>query len=145
VTHPAADHAAPLTCTARSAHRGQVIVTLAGDLDIMAAPALREQLLSLLRPGASRLIIDLSAVGYADASGLAVLLGSQRRAGLPGGALQLAAPRPQVASVLAATGMSRHFDVYPTIQAAITGQHPAASTAGLPAARQPAVPQCRAG
>ena len=141
-----ADHAAPLTCTARSAHRGPVIVTLAGDLDIMSAPVLREQLLNLLRPAASRLIIDLSAVGYADASGLAVLLGSQRRAELLGGTLRLAAPPPEVARTLAATGMSRHFDVYLTVQAAIAGQHPAGNAADLtPAARQPAAPQCRAG
>ncbi len=61
---------------------GPVIVTLGGELDIMSAPALREQLLSLLRPGASQLVIGLSAVRYADSSGLAVLVGSQRRAAL---------------------------------------------------------------
>jgi anti-anti-sigma factor len=72
---------------------GHVIATLRGELDIAAAPALREQLLSLLRPGTSQLVVDLSAVSYADASGLAVLVGTRRRAWLLGGFLHLARPR----------------------------------------------------
>jgi anti-anti-sigma factor len=93
----------------------------AGELGIASAPALREQLLSLLR-AASQLIIDLSAVEHADASGLAVLVGSRRRARLLGGSLRLAAPSPEVARVLSATGMNQHLDIFPTVRAAITGQ-----------------------
>jgi anti-sigma B factor antagonist len=117
--------------TVWTGHRGPVVVTLEGELDIMSAPVLREQLLSLLRPSASQLIVDLSGIRYADASGLAVLLRSQRRAVLLGGALRLAAPQPEVAGVLAVTGMSRHFDVYPTVQAAIADQGRAVGAAGL--------------
>jgi anti-anti-sigma factor len=123
VTHPAA-HDAGLSLSCRAEHDGYVIAALAGDLDIASAPALREQLLSLLRPAASRLIIDLSAVGYADASGLAVLVSSGRRAGLLGGSLRLVAPSPEVARVLSLTGINRHLDIFPTVQAAITGQRP---------------------
>jgi anti-anti-sigma factor len=85
-----------------------------------------EQLLSLIR-AAGHLIIDLSAVEHADASGLAVLVGSRRRARLLGGSLRLAAPSPEVARVLSATGMNQHLDIFPTVRAAITGQP------GLPA------------
>ena len=132
MTHPAAEDAdRTLTLTVQPGQRGPVIVTLSGELDIMSAPDLRERLLSLLRPGASRLVIDLSAVRYADASGLTVLVGSQRRAVLLGGALRLAAPQPGVVRVLAVTGLNRHLDVYPTVQAAIAGRDPAAGAAGL--------------
>lgn len=62
--------------------RAHLIATLCGELDIASAPTLREQLLSLLRPATSRLVLDLSAVSYADASGLAVLVGTARRARL---------------------------------------------------------------
>lgn len=105
--------------SARAEH-GHVIATLRGDLDIATAPALREQLLSLLRPGTSRLILDLSAVSYADASGLAVLVGTRRRAWLLGGFLRLAAPAPAVTMGLALTGLRRHLEVFPTVHAAIT-------------------------
>lgn len=129
MTHLAAEDAGHITATVWTGRHGPVIVTLRGELDIASAPALREQLLSLLRPGASQLVIDLSAIRYADASGLAVLVGSQRRAVLLGGALRLAGPQPEVARVLAVTGISRHLDIYPTVQAAIADQDPAADGA----------------
>jgi anti-anti-sigma factor len=113
---------ASLSLTSRTECGGRVIATLRGDLYIASAPALREQLLSLLRPPVSQLIIDLSAIEHADASGLAVLVASGRRAGLLGGSLRLAAPSPEVARVLAVTGMNQHLDVFPTLQAAMAGQ-----------------------
>jgi anti-sigma B factor antagonist len=97
---------------------GIIITELAGDLDIASAPALREQLLSLLWPGSSRLIIDLSRVTYCDSSGLAVLVGTGRRARLLGGFLHLAAVPAQTRRVLRLTGLSRHLPVFPTVSAA---------------------------
>lgn len=111
---------------------GCKVVMITGDLDIASAPALRENLLALLRPGASRLVIDLSAAGYADASGVAVLAGIARRAGLLGGWLRLASSAPAVARVLSVTGLDRHLAAFPTVQAAITGQHPDPGTADAP-------------
>jgi anti-sigma B factor antagonist len=100
------------------------VVMFRGDLDLASAPDVREGLLKLLHPGASRLIVDLSAARYTDASGVAVLVGIGRRARLLGGWLRLAAPAPSVARVLSVTGVSRHLDTFPTIQAAISGKRP---------------------
>jgi anti-sigma B factor antagonist len=116
-----AAHEASLRFTSPADRGGYAIAALSGDLGIASAPALREQLRSLLR-AASHLIIDLSAVEHADASGLAVLVSSGHRARLLGGSLRLAAPSPKVARVLSATGMNQHLDVFPTVRAAITGQ-----------------------
>jgi anti-anti-sigma factor len=121
VTYQAADGVLGLCLCART-ERGYVIAELGGELDIASAPTLRDQLLGLLRHAASRLIIDLSAVSYADASGLAVLVGTGRRAGLLGGHLRLAAPSPEVARVLSITGLDRQLDVFPTVHAAITSR-----------------------
>src|SRR5579872_2812499 len=120
MTHPAA-HDTSLRLTSPTNRGGYVIAALSGELGIASAPTLREQLASLLR-AASHLIIDLSAVEHADASGLAVLVGSRRRARLLGGSLRLAAPSPEVARVLSATGMDQHLNIFPTVRAAITGQ-----------------------
>jgi anti-anti-sigma factor len=118
---------------------GCVIAELRGELDIASAPALREELLGLLRPGAGRLIIDLSAVGYADASGVAILVGIGHRASLLGGWLRLAAPAPEVTRVLSATGLNRHLVTFATVSEAITGRHPdtgpADARTGIPARR----------
>ena len=132
MTHSAA-HEASLSLPSRTDRGGYVIATLSGELGSASAPALREQFRSLLR-AASQLIIDLSAVEHADASGLAVLVGSGRRARLLGGSLRLAAPSPEVARVLSATGINQHLDIFPTVRAATTGQP------GLPGPIFPAVP-----
>lgn len=113
------DRALGFSLSART-EGAHVIATLCGELDIASAPVLRDQLLDLLRPATSRLVLDLSAVSYADASGLAVLVGTGRRAGLLGGFLRLAAPAPAVTRVLSLTGLHGQLDSFPTIQAAIT-------------------------
>ena len=122
MTYPATEDIGPITLTASTGRDGVVIVTLGGELDIVPTPAIRERLLSLLRPGVSRIVIDMSAIRYADASGLAVLVSTQRRAVLLGGTLRLAGLQPAVARVLAATGLRRHLAAYPTVQAAITAE-----------------------
>jgi anti-anti-sigma factor len=124
LTHPVAANVGPVTFSVLTAPDGAVIVAIGGDLDIASAPSVRERLLSLLRPDACRLVIDMSAVRYADASGLAVLVSTQRRAVLLGGGLRLAAPRPEVVGVLTAAGLSRHLAAYPTVAAAVAGRKP---------------------
>jgi anti-anti-sigma factor len=100
---------------------GITVAELTGELDIANAPALREQLLSFLRPGSSRLVIDVSKVSFCDATGLAVLVSTARRARLLGGFLRLAAVSPQVGQVLEITGLHRHLPNFPTVHAASTG------------------------
>jgi anti-sigma B factor antagonist len=141
VDHPVAEDSRPAFTTAVTAPGGAVVVALDGDLDIASVPALRERLLRLLGPGASRLVADMSAVRYADASGLEVLLSTQRRAVLLGGTLRLAALRPEVAEVLNVTGLSRQLATYPTVEAAMAGWGP---TLGIPVQRAgSAVPASR--
>src|SRR5258708_15018125 len=117
--YPAANGVIGLSLSSRT-ERGYIIAALGGELDIAAAPMLREKLLVMIGPAASRLIIDLSAISSADASGLAVLMATGRRAGLLGGFLRLASPSPEVADALSITGLDRHLAIFPTVDAAIT-------------------------
>lgn len=130
MTHPVAEDISRATLTVvTTPDGGATVVALRGDLDIASVPAVRERLLSLLRPGASRLVIDMSAVRYADASGLVALVSTRRRAVLLGGTLHLAALQPEVARALTVTGLSRHLATYPTVQAAVAGRRPGAGPA----------------
>jgi len=70
-----------------------------------------------LLASSSRLILDLSAVTGADASGL---VGTGHRAELLGGFLRLAAPRPPVAELLRTTGLDQKLEIFPTAQAALS-------------------------
>ena len=87
----------------------QTVVKLNGSLDIAAAPALREQLIDVLHRGTGLLILDLSRVLSCDTAGLAVLIGTQRRAKLLGRRMCLLAPSPSVTKVLRSTGLDRSF------------------------------------
>jgi len=100
---------------------GITIAELTGELDIATAPAMLEQLLGMIRPGSSQLVIDLSKVSFCDASGLAVLVSTARRARLLGGFLRLAAVSPPTDRVLHITGLDRTFAIFPTVEAATTG------------------------
>lgn len=113
------------------------IVRLHGDIDLATAPALRERLLNALRPGLRLLILDMSGVSFCDAAGLAVLIGTQRRASALGITLHLAAPRPQVIKVLRITGLDRYLPIHPTLSDAL-GPAPGGAIGTSTNARMPA-------
>jgi anti-anti-sigma factor len=94
-------------------------VRLRGALDVAAAPALRERLISVLHPGTSLLVLDLSRVPSCDPAGLAVLVGTQRRARLLGIVVRLAAPSLPVAKLLRLTGLDRSFTICPDLRSAL--------------------------
>jgi anti-anti-sigma factor len=98
---------------------GFTIARLEGELDIATTPALRERLFSVFCPGMRLLIIELSGVSFCDVSALAVLVGTQRRAGRLGVTVRLAAPRPQLTKLLRVTGLDEHFTVCATLDDAL--------------------------
>jgi len=108
------------------------VARLEGDLDIATTPALRERLLGLLSASVRLLIIDLSGVSFCDVAGLAVLIGTQRRARARGIAVRLAAPRPQVARLLRITGLDRSFTICATLADALPTEWRGPSAAASP-------------
>jgi anti-anti-sigma factor len=103
-----------MTATPSAPFTERTVVQLSGGLDLAAAPALREQLIDVLHRGTGLLILDLSHVLSCDVAGLAVLIGTQRRAGLLGTKVRLLAPSPPVRKVLRSTGLDRSFSIYAT-------------------------------
>jgi anti-sigma B factor antagonist len=100
--------------------RGYLVAVLSGRLDVSCTAAVREQLLRLLRPAASRLVLDLSLVTHIDAGGLAVLVGTERRARLLGGSLRLAAATPVVDKAVRVAGLHRLLEIFPTVHSAVS-------------------------
>ncbi|HOT90886.1 MAG TPA: STAS domain-containing protein [Anaerolineae bacterium] len=70
-----------------------VIVTLGERMDIFNAPALMKQLNQLVGNGATRFIVDLSAVRMVDADGDYPLLHLLKRAQEVGGSVSLVCPQ----------------------------------------------------
>jgi anti-anti-sigma factor len=111
---------------------GRTIVRLRGALDVAAAPALRERLTSLLHPGTRLLVLDLSRVPSGDPAGLAVLVGTQRRARQLGISMRLAAPSLPVAKLLRLTGLDRTLTICPDLRCALAEHHEPARAAPSP-------------
>jgi anti-sigma B factor antagonist len=95
------------------------VMRLDVDLGLAAASALRLRLMSALRPGATRLVLDLSRVQSCDPAGLAVLISTQRHAAERGIVVLLAAPSPPVAELLHSTGLERYLTVVPDLPGAL--------------------------
>ncbi len=100
----------------------RTIVRLRGALDVAATPALRERLIGLLHPGMRLLVLDLSCVPSCDKAGLAVLIGTQRRARLLGIVMLVAAPSLPVAELLRLTGLDRSLSICPDLRGALAAE-----------------------
>jgi anti-anti-sigma factor len=117
-----------------AASADRTIISLHEGLDVAAAPALREALIHVLHRGTGLLILDLSDVPTCDAAGLAVLIGTQRRAGLLGTTMRLVAPSLPVMRVLRSTGLGHRFTICPDLSGALASKrHEPARLASAPA------------
>jgi anti-sigma B factor antagonist len=104
----------------RSLRRGAVTIVQFPDarLDAHVAIGVKRQLISLVADGHTRLVLDLSTVGFMDSSGLGALVAVLKQVG-GGGELVLAGVEPAVYDLLALTRMDRVFPLYPHADAAV--------------------------
>ena len=91
--------------------RPAVTVAVTGALDVVTLPRVRDALEQALAGRPSRLVVDLSACTFVDASALAVLLDLHRRMCRTGGVLTLSGCCPRVLRLLSLTGLRRVFDL----------------------------------
>ena len=82
-----------------------VVVALAGELDLPAAPLVRDALARALHEPRQRLIIDLSGLTFIDSSGLHVLLQVERRCRNTGRGLIVRPGPPNVQKVFELTNI----------------------------------------
>lgn len=103
------------------ARDGFRVVALAGELDVTGAPQLRGLLAEQLEPGPHLVVVDMTAVTFADSSALGALVAGRRRASVLGGMLRVAVPPGhRVARTLGLVGLDKLFEVYATVEDAVT-------------------------
>lgn len=93
---------------------GAVVVSLAGELDLYNANAVRDVLLECCAESPKRLIVDLSAVKFIDSTALGVLIEARTRMPNRRGFL-LAAPGLETRRALEISGLDRHFSVHESL------------------------------
>jgi len=106
------------------------VLTVRGELDMETAGRLDERLAAQLRQGRSRLVLDLSGLGFMDSSGLNVLIRAFQRARDEGGDLYLAAPTPAVRRILEITGLTTTTPPHTGVPEALAAAAGAAGAAG---------------
>lgn len=105
-----------------------VRLTAPVELHAFTAPGLRETVVEAINNGHPRIVIDLSATTFIDATGLRALISACKRATAPGGWVRLAAPSDDIQTYLSQT--REPLPVYPTIADAVLAD---AATEGMPA------------
>jgi anti-sigma B factor antagonist len=105
------------------------VVTVTGALDRHTAAHWRQRLRELTSAGQSRLVVDIDAVTFLDATGLGVLVGAQRRSAAADGDLRVVATRETVVRVLRVTGLDRTLGRYDSVEAAAALHAPQAKSA----------------
>ena len=85
------------------------MLSLAGELDLADAPALREALRRAVERSPKRLVVDLAEVTFVDSTILGALV--EARSALGGDAFALAAPGFAVRRTLEVSGLDRHFTI----------------------------------
>jgi len=88
------------------------VLDVAGELDVLAAPELRQHVMSAVSKGQHHLVLDLSGVDFIDSFGLGVLIGSLKRVRLLGGDLRLVVTEPRVRRVLELCDLDRVFTLH---------------------------------
>jgi anti-sigma B factor antagonist len=98
-----------------------VVVTLAGELDLYNAEAVRNVLIEECARKPERVVIDLSRVEFIDSTALGVLI--EARTKLENGrAFLLASPAVETRRALEISGLDRHFGLHDTLDAALTAK-----------------------
>ncbi|WP_026219476.1 anti-sigma factor antagonist [Embleya scabrispora] len=95
------------------------IVTVAGEIDVDSADAVRDRLFECVEQGSTRLVIDCSELDFCDSTGLNAFLGARLRAQAAGGAVHLVGVQPAVARVFEITGAVQGFTFHETLAEAV--------------------------
>jgi anti-sigma B factor antagonist len=103
----------------RPAPAGAVVLVLTGEIDVSAAPAVRERFAQALERRPQAVVLDMADVSFADSSALRELLRADAAMRAAGIRLMLAALPPVVERLLELTRALELLDVAPTVEAAL--------------------------
>jgi anti-anti-sigma factor len=104
---PVSPYLAVTTC-----HRGrQSVLRLQGELDVCTRDRLRRAISSALRHSPQLLVLDLSALGFMDCSGLSVLVWAHQRLAEQDCRLLITGAQPIVQRLIHLTGLDTHLQL----------------------------------
>jgi len=88
------------------------VISLGGELDLMYAQRVEDQLRESEKAEGQMLVLDLRELGFIDSTGISVMLRAYLRAQETGRRLVLLPGPPFVQKVFAVSGMDRFFEFW---------------------------------
>ncbi|KZB88649.1 anti-anti-sigma factor [Amycolatopsis regifaucium] len=95
----------PFSVTVARPHGTQVVISVAGEIDMTTSEDLKETFEEALEPVPGRLVVDLERVEFCDSTGLATLVRINDRCGSRGVGLSFL-PSPTIRRLAQKTGLS---------------------------------------
>jgi len=104
------------------------VVTVLGDLDLAAGPALRHEVLAVLAEGTRQIVVDLTPTDFMDSVGLGVLVAIWKRVRVQGGTFAVVCPEPRLRRIFQVVDLDQVLPLHDTVAAAIASQSPGGSS-----------------
>jgi len=101
--------AAPMELSHRTCRTGETVVDFGGDLDILSADAAVGYVRDVIDQHHGPVKVNLAALAFCDASGLAALVRMARYAEQNGCPFRLVSPSPSLVKIIRITGLDRRF------------------------------------
>jgi len=101
------------------------IATLPAEIDIGNAEQAGCELRAAIRPGVTVVIADMTHTTFADSSAIRALLEARDTAAASQAELRMVIPPGPVLRVLQITGIDQRFQIYPSLDAALSDRTPA--------------------
>ena len=98
---------------------GWTVVAASGEIDVAAAPVLRDRLVQLIADGTTQVVVDLENVDFIDSTGLGVLVGAVRRARSSDGDVRLVCTNSRILKIFGVTGLDEVFVIAGTVADAV--------------------------
>jgi anti-sigma B factor antagonist len=95
------------------------LVSLAGEIDLHAAPRLDEELYQAIADGSRRIVVDLTAATFVDSSVLGLLLRASGRLRETGGELVVVCDRGAIRRIFEVSGLDRTFPIEASLTEAL--------------------------
>ena len=99
---------------------GIACVGIAGEVDLLAAPVLRQSLMDVVDAGGRRVVVDFSEATFVDSTVLGVLVGANKRLRARGGLMVLVCGSSNIRTIFEITLLDRVFDIVDSRDAALS-------------------------
>jgi anti-sigma B factor antagonist len=90
---------------------GTHVVAVGGELDMGAAPALRDTIERLIEEGVETLVVDMNEATFIDSTSIGILMAAKRRLRARGGSLQLVCTEPNLLRIFEIVGLSQQLSI----------------------------------